>query len=65
MCTNFGCGSTVVSKRGGGTDRHTDRQREAAALYNRLACYPASLGRKGGGREGREGGRGGKGREGR
>ena len=26
MCAKFGCGPTVVSKRGGGgTDRHTDK----------------------------------------
>ena len=37
---------------GGGTDRQT---KKTAALYSRLAGYPASLGRKGG-REGGEGG---------
>ena len=35
MCAKFGCGPTVVSKGGGGTDRQTDRQREPAASYNR------------------------------
>ena len=41
----------------------TDRQtKKTAALYSRLAGYPASLGREG--REGREG-RGGEGEEGR
>ena len=29
MCAKFGCGPTVVSKKkGGGTDRQTDRQRK-------------------------------------
>ena len=27
MCAKFGCGPTVVSKKKGGTDRQTDRQR--------------------------------------
>ena len=36
VCAKFGCGPTVVSKKkGGGTDRQTDRQRETAALYSR------------------------------
>ena len=35
MCAKFGCGPTVVSKKGGGTDRQTDKQRETAALYSR------------------------------
>ena len=36
MCAKFGCGPTVVSeKKGGGTDRQTDRQRDTAALYSR------------------------------
>ena len=50
MCAKFGCGSTV----------QTDRQRETVALYSRLAGYPASLWRKGGGggRKGRDGGSG-------
>ena len=52
MCAKFGCGPTVVSKKRG---VQTDRQRDTAALYSRLASYPASLGR---GRW-REGGRGG------
>ena len=30
MCATFGCGPTVVSKKGGGG---TDRQTETAALY--------------------------------
>ena len=46
MCAKFGCGPTVLSKKKGGG---TDRQRETAALYSRLAGYPASLGREGGG----------------
>ena len=33
MCAKFGCGPTVVSKKGGGG---TDRQTETAALYSRL-----------------------------
>ena len=33
MCAKFGCGPTVVSKKGG--YRQTDRQRDAAALYSR------------------------------
>ena len=33
MCAKFGCGPTVVSKKGGGG---TDRQRDTAALYSRL-----------------------------
>ena len=37
MCAKFGCGPTVVSKKRGGTDRQTDRQRDTAALYSRLA----------------------------
>ena len=28
MCAKFGCGPTVVSKKRGGTDRQTDRQRK-------------------------------------
>ena len=37
MCAKFGCGPTVVSKKGGGgqTDRQTDGHRETAALYSR------------------------------
>ena len=40
MCAKFGCGPTVVSKKGGvqidrQTDRQTDRRRDTAALYNR------------------------------
>ena len=31
MCAKFGCGPTVVSKKGGGADR----QRDTAALYSR------------------------------
>ena len=52
----------VEKKRGG--YRQT---KITAALYSRLAGYPASLGKKGGreGRGGRVGGEGGKGREGR
>ena len=38
MCAKFGCSPTVVSKKRGGY-RQTDRQREAAALYNRLVGY--------------------------
>ena len=39
MCAKFGCGPTVVSKKkGGGTDRQTDRQRDTAALYSRYNC---------------------------
>ena len=37
MCAKFGCGPTVVSKKGGGgvqTDRQT---KKTAALYSRLA----------------------------
>ena len=34
MCAKFGCGPTVVSKKGGGgTDRQT---KKTAALYSRL-----------------------------
>ena len=33
MCAKFGCGPTVVSKRGGGGG--IDRQGETAALYSR------------------------------
>ena len=38
ICAKFGCGSTVVSKRGGyrQTDRQTDRQRDAAAVDTRV-----------------------------
>ena len=42
MCAKFGCGPTVVSKRGGGvqTDRQTDRQtKKTAALYSRCTLY--------------------------
>ena len=35
MCAKFGCGPTVVSKRGG---VQTDRQRDTVALYSRLCC---------------------------
>ena len=41
MCAKFGCGPTVVSKKGGGgTDRQTDRQADrqtkiSATLYSR------------------------------
>ena len=57
MCDKFGCGPTVVSKKkGGGTDRQT---KKTAALYSRLAGYPASLGREGRGGRGGEGGEGG------
>ena len=35
MCAKFGCGPTVVSKKGGGTDRQRDRQTDTAALYSR------------------------------
>ena len=72
MCAKFGCGPTVVStKKGGGGYRQTDRQADrqtkiSAALYSRLAGYPASLGREGreGEVEGAGGRRGGGGREG-
>ena len=60
MCAKFGCGPTVVSKKGGG---QTDRQRDTAALYSRLASYPASLGRGRWREGGRGGGRGEKERE--
>ena len=42
MCAKYGC----VSKKREGTDTHghKHRQRDAAALYSRLAGYPASLG---------------------
>ena len=43
MCAKFGCGPTVVSKKGGG-DTDTHRQRDTAAVYSRLAGYPASHG---------------------
>ena len=47
MCAKFGCGPTVVSKRGGvqtdrQTDRQTNKQRETAALYNIFSCYTAA-----------------------
>ena len=31
----FGCGSTVVSKKGEGTDRHTDTQTDKGTLQRR------------------------------
>ena len=34
MCAKFGCGPTVVSKKGGGTDRQT---KKTAALYSRCS----------------------------
>ena len=42
MCAKFGCGPTVVSKKRGGTDKQTDRQRETAALYSRRRQYSRS-----------------------
>ena len=38
MCAKFGCGPMVVSKKRG-TDRQTDRQKDAAALYSRCSRY--------------------------
>ena len=38
MCAKFGCGPTVVSEKKGGGVR-TDRQREAAALYDIYYIY--------------------------
>ena len=39
MCAKFGCGPTIVSKKGGGTDRET---RDTAALYSRCRRNPCS-----------------------
>ena len=49
MRAKFGCSQTVVSKKGGvqtdtHTHTHTHTQSDTAALYSRLAGYPASLG---------------------
>ena len=41
MCAQFGCGLTVVSKKGG--YRQTDKQRDTAALYNTWNYYLLNL----------------------
>ena len=40
MCANFGCGPTVVSKKGGGTDRQTEK---TAALVDLMIMYSRSV----------------------